>query len=269
MNVSGSGGRVPGHTWLSYDGRDGFPDAGRSYLSGGAADNARLIYASGRPVEQMQQDVGLFDPDGALRASGTLTLLPYDEQADLRAEDYVDYFAAETERALQGGHTGLRVLAELSGLAEGPQRGKLIRYEHLADRYMASHPMSSLCVVDRARVSQRAVAELEAVHPQVASDSRSVGFRLLPEDDGLRLTGVVDAWDAEPLTEVLEAIAGSSTTLRLHVDELDFIGARGLAALARHRRRLADRGVEVLVVGTSPVVDRACAVLDLDVGRAT
>lgn len=264
--VSGRSTRTPGHRWLPYEGDDGFLDEGMGYLRAGVADAARLVYASGRPLEQMEEDVQRLDPDAALRGSGVLTLLPVDVRAEVRADDYVAYFAGETERALRDGRSGLRVLAELSSLAQGPQRAALLRYEHLADRYMAAHPMSALCAVDRGQVPEPAVAELEALHPQVAADSRSVGFHLLPEDDGLRLTGAVDAWDAEHLAEVLQAITGDPTSLSIHVEGLEFIGARGLAVLSRHRRRLAERGADIVVVGAHPVLRRACSALGLDLG---
>ncbi len=179
-----------------------------------------------------------------LMAAGTLTLMSY-ANADRMVvpEEQLAYFAAATERAVADGHRGLRVLAELTGLAGDMRRRRsLLRYEHLATRYMAAHPMSALCAVDRTALGDASVAEVEAVHSHVAGPGGLSGFRLLPEDDGLELTGVVEAWDADRLSEVLHSITGPTDDVRLHLQRLNFISGMGLKALARYGNDLAAQG---------------------------
>ena len=252
------------HMWRSYDGADSFLQDGLRYLNEGAARDERLVYVSGRPLDQMRDDVSVLLPAAEeLVDADRLTLVSYRDGYDLDPDVQVAQFGELTELAVAEGLTGVRVLAELTGLAAGPQRGPLLRYEHLADRYMAGHALSAFCVVDGSELPEETVADLDAIHPYRDSPVATSGFRLLPQDDGLALTGAVDAWEAERLRDLLTTIAGDGE-VRLHLEELEFIGARGLAALARFSAHLQERGGRLSIVGAHAVVHRAGSVLGLD-----
>ena len=251
------------HMWRSYDAADSFLQDGVRYLNEGAARNERLLYVSGRPLDQMRDDVGVLPAVEELVDADRLTLVSYHDGYDLNPDLQIAQFGELTERAIAEGLAGVRVLAELTGLAAGSQRGPLLRYEHLADRYMARHALSAFCVVDSSELPEETVADLDAIHPHTDSPEAISGFRLLPRDEGLALTGAVDAWDAERLADLLATIAGDGE-VRLHLEELDFIGARGLAALATYSAHLQERGGRLTVVGAHAVVHRASSVLGLD-----
>ena len=262
------------HGCLAYERPDDFLPHGVRFLADGVDRGERLVYVSGRPQDQMRRDVALLRSPSDLEASGALTLMSYADADDLDAlvvpDRQIEVFAAATEQAVADGHRGLRVLAELTGLAVTPhRRARLLQYEHLATRYMSSHPMSALCVVNRTVVDEEALAEFEAVHPHVEGPEASGGFHLLPDEDGLRLTGVVDAWDADRLEHLLRTLTGQGSVVRLQLADLDVIGARGLRALAAYGQDLARSGGRLELVDPRPVVRLACAVVRLDItGRA-
>lgn len=264
---AGSPGRQ--HTCVAYDGGDDFLGAGVRFLADGVDLDERLIYVSGRPQDQMRRDVAPLGSATELEDAGMLTLVSYAEAADLDAlvvpAEQVAFFASATAQAVADGHRGLRVLAELTGLARDPHRhARLLQYEHLADRYMSDHPMSALCALDRTALGEEQLAEAEAVHPHVDGPGGLSGFRLLPDEDGLRVTGVVDAWEADRLGHLLRTIAARDSVVRLHLEDLTFIGARGLHALDEYRRDLDRHGGRLELIDPRPVVQRACDVLGVD-----
>lgn len=262
------------HACLAYDGGDSFLPEGVRFLADGAEQGERLFYVSGRSYPQMREDVAGGSALGGLETAGTLTLLSYADVTDLDVfvvpEQQLAFFAAATAQAVADGHRGVRVLAELTALAAEPgRRARLVQYEHLADRYMARHPMSALCLLDRVALSDEVLAEAEAVHPQTDGTDGLSGFRLLPDEDGLRLTGVVDAWEADRLSHLLRTLAPADGVVRLNVAELTCIGARGLRALGSYRRDLTSSGGRLELVDPRPVLRRACDVMGVDLtGRS-
>jgi hypothetical protein len=78
----------------------------------------------------------------------------------------VQLYAAATAEALDAGFTGLRVAAEVTQLVRTPaQLDAFARYEHLVDRYMATHPMSAMCSYDRGELGDDVIAQLACMHP--------------------------------------------------------------------------------------------------------
>jgi hypothetical protein len=257
------------HSCLSFETVDGFLREGVRFLADGVARGERLVYVSGRSQDQMRRDVAVLSSPTELEAAGALTLMSYADVDDLDAvvvpERELGVFAAATAQAVTDGHRGLRVLAEVTGLAaEHDRRSRLLRYEHLATRYMSGHPMSALCGLDRSALDPEALAEFEAVHPHVRGPATSTGFRLLPDEDGLRLVGVVEAWDAARLGHLLRTLASPGSVVRLQLADLDSIGARGLCALAAYGQDLARSGGRLELVDPRPVVQRACSALRVD-----
>lgn len=264
MHPQAGGSGTHAHTSLLYADDEVFLGEGVRFLARGMMSGERLVYVSSRPMERMRDDVAALGSGNGLLDNGTLTLVALEEGHHVVPEEQVAFVAAATERAVAEGHRGLRLLAELTGVAgDGSQRGNLLRYEHLADRYMSSHPVTAMCAVDATVLPEAVIADIQAVHRHGLGATLS-GFRLLPEDDGFRLTGVVEAWDGDRLAELLRSITGDTTEVRLHLDELEFIGARGLAALSRYGHGLRSSGGRLTVVGARAVVSRAWTALGLD-----
>ncbi|MDP9497114.1 MAG: MEDS domain-containing protein [Actinomycetota bacterium] len=265
LRVAEAGWAAPEHACLMYEGEDGFLKEGVRFLAEGVAAGDSVLYLSTRSEDQMRVDVAALGATDQLVRARSLAFLSYPPELDVVPEEQLAYLAEVSEQAMAVGHRGLRVLAELTALAGDPVRRRaLLRYEHLADRYMTTHRMTALCVVDRGRVGDEAAAGVDALHPSHMGSGPGSGFRLLPAADGLRITGAVDAWDADRLGELLLAITAEGAEVRLHLEHLQFIGARGLRVLAECRERLAGGGGQLRLVGAKPIVQRAVGVLGLD-----
>lgn len=78
----------------------------------------------------------------------------------------------------------------------------------------------------------------------------------------VRLHGELDIAPAAALEARLVEIAGS--TVELDLSQLRFIDARGIAALVSARRRIAESGNHLRVVGASGLVRRVLSLVDLD-----
>lgn len=78
----------------------------------------------------------------------------------------------------------------------------------------------------------------------------------------VRLHGELDVASAAGLEARLVALAGS--TVEADLSELRFIDARGIAALLSARRRIAEAGSRLRIVGATAPVRRVFALVDLD-----
>ncbi len=112
------------------------------------------------------------EPLSSLVADGSLSIAPFegvypDGQRMPNADQWTAY-AGATERALEGGATGLRVLAEVTSLAspDGAWPGQS-RWESYADRRMAGSTLAALCCFERKAVPPEGLAAIASAHPVV------------------------------------------------------------------------------------------------------
>lgn len=78
----------------------------------------------------------------------------------------------------------------------------------------------------------------------------------------VRLRGELDIASAADVEARLVEIAGS--TVELDLSQLQFIDARGMAALVSARRRIADAGSDLRIVGATGSVRRVLSLVNLD-----
>jgi anti-anti-sigma regulatory factor len=269
------------HVCWPYDDAPEYAAAALRWLEDGLALGQRLLYVSGRSGEQMREDVDPIPRVEHLLSDGTLTLLSlatvYDLSAPIVPEQQLVTYDALTRDALSAGHSGLRVLAEVTGLVADPaRRGDHIRWEHLADDYMSrGNPLAAFCAYQRPVVGDPAIAALTAVHPVVREFDAVSPFRLFFDRGRLVLTGSVDTFSSARFMELLvashvmeapdDAMArGPVPITELDVSGVDFVDARGATTLAEGVRTLRARGVDVSVGGASSVLRRIWSVLQLD-----
>jgi anti-anti-sigma regulatory factor len=253
-----------GHVCWTYDDARDFSRPALAWLADGLRLGQRLVYVSGRPVDWMRRHVSALPDVDDLLDRGVLRLvsLPdvYDLDAPLVPEEQLAIYRQATEEAVAAGFQGLRVLADVTDLVADPARRPAhLRWEHLADEFMAGHPLSAMCAYRRPVLGDEAITELTSVHPASNGTDAVSPFRLFFDDGTLVLGGSVDAFSSVLLGQLLDGShVGPDTTL--DVSGLDFIDARGVATLAEWAKRLG----RVRVEGASPLFRRVWAVLGLD-----
>ncbi|WP_229397751.1 MEDS domain-containing protein [Micromonospora okii] len=243
-----------------------FEAAALAFLSAGLAAGEQVWYVTERDaaaVESWLRAVPGFDD--ALR-SGAARVVPLggtyveDRVADVAAQ--VRAYAEATGAALAAGHTGLRVVAEATGLVRTPaQRRAFTRYEHLIDRYMRTHPFSAMCVYDPAVLGEQAVAELACLHP--GGNAEGVLFRLYAADRGRAgLAGELDQSTHDLFALALDRADPRPVDGRLVIEasHLRFVDHRSLLLLRDHARR---QGAVAVLRAAGPGVARLVALLDL------
>jgi anti-anti-sigma factor len=275
MRPSGLVSEVPAsggsdHLCWVYEDDDSFDAAVERFLTGGLARGERLLCVGDAVVERMRGEDPLLPDAARLLGRGALELLTvteaYDAAGAFSPERQFSYYEAETQRALDDGYTGLRVVAELTPLAaDAERRPELVRWEHLADAFMASGScMTAMCAY-HAELSAEALADVASVHPLVhTADGAHPAFRVFFDADRVVLAGSVDTFTAGRLAGVLATSPVGPGGVVLDLEPVEFVDVAAVRVLARWARALADRSVDVEIRGASPLVRRMWRVLGLD-----
>jgi len=239
---SAAGLGLHGHACWTYADDADLRAAAVEFLADGLHLGQRLLYVGANPVDRLREDLAGLPGSDALPASGRLEIVPLDALYDVAAgtdpEAMLATYAAATERALADGFAGLRVVAEVTALADDPRNWPgHTRWESVADRYMAARPLAALCCYDRRLLSEQIVRDLAAVHPAVHGPAADHSFRLFAGDgDALVLEGSVDYFSADVLRRVLPLAAPGECATVLDLGELTFADHHAALALAGHAR---------------------------------
>jgi anti-anti-sigma regulatory factor len=256
------------HVCWVYADADDLAETAHSYLEAGLARGERLL-CIGEPVLRIGRTTGpLADVDG-LRARGTLQVLVLEEAyrstGTFTREEQLAFYEAATRAALQEGYSGLRVVAAASALAGDPaDRAELLRWEHLADDFIASRSgMMALCAY-RADLDGDALADMAAVHPLVHIADGDPPFRVWFDGGTLAVSGALDTFGADRLQRVLTGSHVDRPVVVLDLSRAEFVDVGGCRTLALWARRLEDRGARLELVGTSGVFRRMWDLLGFD-----
>ncbi len=168
-----------------------------------------------------------------------------------------------TRQALADGYTGLRVLAEVTRLAMDPdQLDEHLRWEHLADDYIANGPgLSAVCAYRTDVLDETVIRELACRHPQVREPVQEESFRLFFDGDTLVLAGMLDSFNAEQLERLLAGTHVQRDRLVLDVSQLEFVDGRGTTVLAELALALSERKGMLRIVGASATLQKIWRVL--------
>jgi anti-anti-sigma regulatory factor len=258
------------HVCWVYDDPASFVDAAQRYLALGLARGQRLMCVGDGLAADLRAAGEPFGSLDGLVAHGTLRFDTVDgayaEGGVLSAADQWAFYDAAVRDARAAGFTGLRVVAELTPLGRTPAaREGLVRWEHLADEFIASGSgMLAFCAYRRGALDACAVADVAAVHPQVHAPLDLPSFRIWFDGPTLVLAGTVDTFSAGRLGRVLETSPVSGPVTVLDLTALDLVDVAGCRTLATWARDLHDRCIRLEVVGASPSVVRIWRLLGLD-----
>jgi anti-anti-sigma regulatory factor len=256
------------HLCWVYDDDASFDDAVERFLSGGLARGERLLCVGDDVVDRMRGDSPPLPDVAELVERGALEMLTvaqaYDAAGEFTPERQFEFYEARTRRAIDEGYTGLRVVAELSPLAaDDDRRAELVRWEHVADGFMASGSgMTAMCAY-RGDLPTAALADVTSAHPLVHAPDGMPSFRVFFDDDRVVLTGDVDTFSAGRLAAVLASSPVVAQRAVLDLTHVEFVDVAAARTLARWVRDLQARSVAVEIRGASPLLGRMWRVLGL------
>jgi anti-anti-sigma factor len=250
--------------WVYEDGPE-FDGAVAQFAAGGLDRGERLLLVGERIVESLhtrRDDVDALIARGALE---TRTLDgAYDSTTEFAPDEQLAFYQAEIRRAHADGFTGLRVVAEVSALADDEHRAALVRWEHVADDFAASGSGFSAMCAYRADLGTEALSDVAAVHPLVHAHDGVPPFRVFVDDHRIALAGSIDTFGAGRLSRVLASSAVRPPTAVLDLGAVDFVDVAACRTLAGWARGLAQRSIRLEVVGASALTRRMWHVLGLD-----
>jgi anti-anti-sigma regulatory factor len=257
------------HVCWIYDDDAEFDRAVEEFLAGGLERGERLLCIGERVIESLQ-GVSLHARDvPSLIAAGVLetqTLAQaYEAAGPFLPENQLAYYAAATRRALADGYRGLRVVAEVSVLAAAqPTRSELVRWEHVADEFIAQATgFTAMCAYD-GELTEEALADVASVHPLVHAPAGLLPFRVFFEDDHLTVAGSVDTFTADRLARVLACSPVGGEVVVLDLRLVEFVDVAGARVIARWAQQLGPSPVPLEVRGASWLMRRMWQVLALD-----
>lgn len=262
------------HVCWAYDDDAAFEDAALRFLAEGLARGERLLWVGDGAEDRLRRSGGPLSDVGGLTERGTLQVLSvsggYAAAGPFAPERQLAFYDAATRRAIDEGYRGLRVVAEITALAaDETQRAQLLRWEHLADDYVAHGPgFSAFCAYRRDLLPPDAVADVVSLHPLAHAEGPATGFRVWFDEDALFLAGDVDAFSAGRLAGLLETTHVDARVVTLDLSEVSFIDLAGVRAVARWAAELtrSDRRLELR--GASRLFRRMWELLTPDDGAA-
>ena len=257
------------HVCWVYDDDAAFDEAVRKFLAGGLERGERLLCVGERVIDVLRGQTSAFGDVDALVAEGaveTQTLAEaYAAAGPFLPENQLAFYDAATRRALDDGYRGLRVIAEITALAADPAvRPDLVRWEHVADDYIAQGTGFTAMCAYRADLPREALADVATVHPLVHGPDAVPPFRIFFDHDRLVLAGSVDTFSADRLARVLASSPVGSDGAVLDLAATQFMDVSSARVLARWARDLQARSVQVEVRDASPLFRRMWQILALD-----
>lgn len=254
--------------WVYRDEAD-LVTAAVEFLAGGLLRGERLLCVGDRVVDGLRRAPTALGDLDELIADGRLRLMTvadaYAAAGPFSAARQHSFYDDATRRALAEGHTGLRVVADVTALAaDAALRPELARWEHVADELIAHGPgMTAMCAY-REDLPASVLGELAGVHPQVHAATGTAPFQVFFDEQGPRLTGDVDTLGAERLARILAVTPVSGRTCAVDLSGLSFADVAACRVLARWARALGERGVRLELWNAPALLERMWHVLALD-----
>ena len=268
-----STGLRPGdHVCWSFDGAADLAGAVVAHLDEGRRRGEQLLLVGGPRAALLDLLADLPHRD-ALLDSGQLGLQatgdPSAAWSGLVPLEQVGRYRAAVQEALDGGRTGLRVVADVTALVRAgrPGRRRLHAYEGLVDALVGTVPMTALCLYDRS-VGADALGPVAVLHPVQHLGARQPLAHLSGRGRRLALHGEVDTTEAAHVRTALVDLAGELPAglpgeVVLDVSDLDFLDVAGGRALEGARSDLAGSGIGLRLTGARRHVRRCLDLFDL------
>lgn len=232
------------HIGWVFDDAEEFASVAEPFLKEGLELGERLLFVAGDPtLEPYASLASSFDP-AILEVASIADV--YGQSGFVDAYGQRNTFATVLAQALADGYNGIRVAADNSALVQTPERLKSwIRWELVADRFMAENPVTGLCGFDRTAVNVDTLRHLVTLHPLSSASEPMPQFRLFVDNStGLQMQGDVDTFAMQQLRLALDVVP-EGTPLAVNLNDARMRGPAANDEL----QRLVDDGVVVTVGG--------------------
>jgi anti-anti-sigma regulatory factor len=255
---------VSDHACWAYESGDERAALAASWLRDGLRIGQRCLYVGDGSADELLAELEVEPELADAFESGALQVAPaaavYDLTTPIDAVAQLARYAAVVDEAMHDGYRGLRVAADISPLVEDEKRRPAhVRWEQIADRYIADHPFAPLCIYDARRVG--AIDAIVCVHPMqgpVPGPFALYGHRA----SHVVLEGELDFASWNTLGEVLDAMPADDRVI--DATGLSFIdGHSGVLLHDALTRRRAD-GHTISIVGAPKALRRVWECCEFD-----
>jgi hypothetical protein len=247
--------------WVAQDDA-GFEEAAVRFLDEGLAAGQRLLWVGDGAAERLRRSAGPLARVDDLIARGTLRLLSvtdaYAASGAFSPEEQLAFYDGETRRAFDEGYRGFRAVAEVTPLAADPaRRNEFLRWEHLADDYIAAHPaLTVMCGYRSDQLPGEVLSDAAALHPVAYAPASPPPFRVWSEDGRVVVSGDVDTFGADRLRRLLASADLGRPAVVLDLSRVTFIDLAGVRSVASWAMAHAERSARVDVTGASRLFRR-------------
>jgi anti-anti-sigma factor len=164
----------------------------------------------------------------------------------------VGLLAAEAERAVAAGFTGIRVWADVTPLTRDPALlQRFLDFELVIEKIFRERAVTGLCALDVSTAGEHWV-RLASRHRLFRVWGDSPMLSVVVHDGVVQIVGEVDLGSLVELEDALDSVARTTRgTLVLDLGEVEFLDVAGARELARFVRRLVLAGREVRVAGAT------------------
>jgi anti-anti-sigma regulatory factor len=237
----------------SFDDREDLLAAASIWALEGLELGQRVVYAADRTAGELRSDLRpALDVDG-LVDKGALTLMNlfagYPGGGPVVPATQLSFYRHVVDHAVTDGFDGVRVIGDGTPLVRNPAHvDAMVRWELVADQFMATAPMSAMCAFDRSELPTSTLAELCTVHPVRHDPYDRTPFTLHAFDDGWVLTGHLESFVRNQLDRLLRQVAASEgRRVLIDVTGVAFVSATAASVLHRFALRLdaSDRRLEL------------------------
>jgi len=193
------------HIGWVFSGPDEFASLAAPFLGEGAALGERLMFVAENPELDVYAAMTEHLDPAVLQVASISEV--YGASGVVDAPTQRATFAGAMAEALADGYSGIRVAADNSTLVTDPERlDAWIRWELVADRFMAENHVTGLCAFNRDKVKIDTLRHLATLHPLTSSSDPLPQFRLYVADGSLSIEGEVDEFAVDHLELALSTL---------------------------------------------------------------
>jgi anti-anti-sigma regulatory factor len=202
------------------------------FLDTDAADLGRAVAAAAQDAAPGQFSLLCFGTTQAGAAFGA----PADAARDATdgpgrfgVAEMLDGLDALYDQTLAEGYPGISVAGDMRWtLRAGLTPAELLSYETQVNRFFGEGRSTAVCLYDRRRFPAELLDRIAAVHP-----GPLLRFTLGGWGTQLRLTGELDASNADALPPILDLVSGADAVVLLDASDLRFVDVAGAGTIVR------------------------------------